>query len=726
MRLKLAVLFLLTVNLAPLSGQVSKSDRYKYGPLLATAKLWNMIRYLHPRVTGDSTQWDAALIAAIPKVEAAHSDEDLAVALDAMLLTLHDPCTRIAGGLPGKSISVDSFASDTMVIHAGNGELSGSLGAGLMLKMGIPQTSNLVWDIRGSRMPYQLSHRPDIHQLLLNGIGYAYREHSGYPPQEGAGLRNYSSSLKIVEPQRVAPASSTRAKKQVYLIDKDSAVPAQAIMDQVNGRAAILSEDPPRTGQAGFTEILSLLGKVVAEVRVAEVRYPDGTTEFAPNRVVLNRADDAIKAAVDAVTSNDPPGAQGMPGERPDFEPGSSAFHDMPYADNPYPGREMRILAAMRMWGILHYFDPYVARMGDKWDDVLVEFLPKFADAKDAREYHLAVAELAARSGDEGCGARSSEMQALFGAAAPAFEVRFIENQPVVTRIFRSGEAKPGDIILKIDGQPVKDRIDELSHHIAAPSPAALLKQVGYYLLTAKSSGTMKVTLQGKDGSPRDISVAVNDANRKTIPARAGDAVRLINDRIGYADVERVEPADLDATFEKLRQTAAIIFDLRGYPKDDALSIAARLGDRDQPVIAEFIRNMVGIGGTGDSHINYWQSELRVPFPVKQRYKGKTVALIDDVSGSLAGESAMCLKAANHTILIGSTAFPVFATYSSVFDVPGGIKTYFVGQIPRWPGGKLLYPDGVQPDVEVQPTIAGIREGHDEVLDAAVAYLEKN
>jgi C-terminal processing protease CtpA/Prc len=722
MRLTFALLFLAQFSLF---GQVSKSDKYKYAPLVATAKLWNLVRYLHPRVTGDSTTWDAALIAALPKIEAAHSDEDLAAALDAMLQTLHDPCTRIAAGLVGKGISVDSYASDTMVIHAGNGELSGSLGAGLMLQMGIPQTSNLVWDLRGSRMPYQLSHRPEILQLRLNGIGYAYREHSGYPPLEGSGRRYYSSSLKIVEPQRGAATQSTNTRKEVYLIDKDSAVPVQAIMDQVNGRTAILSEDPPRDGQAGFTELVSILGKVAAEVRVAELRYPDGTTGFAPNRVVLNRGEDAVKAAVNTVTSTDPADAQGMPGERPDFEPGFSAFHDMPYADNPYPSREIRMLAAIRMWGVLHYFDPHVSAMVDKWDDILVEFLPKFAEAQDAREYHMAVAEMAARTSDGGCGARSSELQELFGGAAPPFEVRFIENHPVITRIFRSGEAQAGDVVLKINGQPVQNRIDELSHHIAAPSPSASLKQVGHYLLTAKSSGTMKVTVRGKDETPRDISITVNDANQKAITSREGDAVRLINERIGYADIERVQPSELDAAFEKLNGTAAIIFDLRGYPKDDALAIAAHLGSGERPVIAEFLRNVVGMGAS-NSHIGLLQTELRVPFPVRQRYMGKTVALIDDVAGSLTGESAMCLKAANHTILIGSTTFPDFAVYSSVFDVPGGIKTYFSGQIPRWPGGKLVNPDGVQPDVEVLPTIAGIRGGHDEVLDAAVAYLEKN
>jgi C-terminal processing protease CtpA/Prc len=710
MRLKLAVTFLLAANLF---GQPSQSDRYKYAPMVATARLWNMIRYQHPQLTGDSTAWDSALIAAIPKLEAVHSDEDLALALDALLQTLHDPCTRIALGLPGKGVTVQSMASDTMVIHAGNGDLAGTVGAGLMLKMSIPQTNNLVWDIRGTRLPFQLTIRPDVSLLSQNGVGYAFRQHSGYPPQDGA-QSSYFSALQIVDPQPIT-GKPAAARKQVYLIDKDSAVPVQAIVDQIHGRTSILSEDPPSARQAGFTELVRVLGKVTAEVRVAELRYPDGTTEFAPTRVVLNRGEEAVKAAAGELDAG-----WGIPGERPKFLPGAAGFHDVPYADNPYPSRELRILAAFRLWGVLHYFDPYVALMGDQWDDILVEFLPKFSEAKDAAEYHQAVAQMAVRTGDIGCAVRSTELQGVFGPAAPPFEVRFIDNQPVVSRIFKSSPAQPGDIILKINGKPVQDRMAELSRY------TAFRNQANRYLVSARMPGPVTLTVQRKGEESQDISVQLNDNNQKAFPAaRGGDAIRLINEQIGYADMERVEAGELDAMFEKFSQTAAIILDMRGYPRDNALAIAMRLGDRNQPVIAELFRNVVGLG-TGGGHIGFLQSELRVPRAAKpRRYMGKTVALIDDQYPSVTGENAMCLRAANNTILVGTPAFPLFSSYTTVLDVPGGIKVHFSGQIPRWPGGKLLYPDGVQPDVEARPTVAGLRAGKDEVLQAAVEYLAK-
>ena len=717
MRLTIAMFLLVA---ATLFAQPTQSDRYRYAPLVATAKLWNMVRYLDPRVTGDSTAWDSALLAALPRIEEVHSDEDLAVALDAMLATLHDPSTRIAAGLPGKALTVQSPDTDSMVIHAGNGDMSGSLGAGLMLQMGIPQTSSVVWDLRGTRMPYAFAGRPDLRQLSLAGIGYAYREYSGYPAQDGTESPYYSS-LKIVEPRPPANAVSGGKLRQVYLVDKDSAIPVRAIVDQFLGRSAIISEDPPRPLQAGYTVLHRVLGKVIAEVRVAEYRYPDGTTEYAPSRVVLNRGDEAVKAAIHAANFGD----FDKPGERPKFQALSAAFHDMPYPDEPFPSRPMRILAAMRMWGVLHYFHPYVSMMGSRWDDVLVQLLPKFAEAKDAREYYLAASEMAARSGDPNSYVAWRAGGELFGPAMPPLEVRFVDNQPVITRVFeKSSAAQAGDIILKIDGKPVEERINELARYVAAPSPVVLRSLTGRFLLSG-APRTVTLTVRGKNDASRDVSVAVRDLKQKAMPAsRQEEAVRTINGLIGYVDLEQVQPSDVDGIFDKLGKSSAIIFDLRGYPRDVAMTVASRLSDRSQPPVMELFRNVTGIGA-GEGDIGFMQSESHLPPANKERYAGKTVALIDDAPFSLTGESAMCFKAANQTILIGGPAYPFLRGRTTELNVPGDFKLYFSGEIARWPGGKLVYPDGVQPDVSVRPTIAGIRDGKDEVLDAAVQYVEK-
>ena len=57
-------------------------------------------------------------------------------------------------------------------------------------------------------------------------------------------------------------------------------------------------------------------------------------------------------------------------------------------------------------------------------------------------------------------------------------------------------------------------------------------------------------------------------------------------------------------------------------------------------------------------------------------------------------------------------------------SVPGGIYVRFSGQGVWHADGRQLQRLGLQPTVEVRPTLKGIRAGKDEVLEAAIEYLQ--
>src|SRR5258708_35506051 len=86
----------------------------------------------------------------------------------------------------------------------------------------------------------------------------------------------------------------------------------------------------------------------------------------------------------------------------------------------------------------VQYFHPYRHLYGEDWSAVLTEILPKMARAENARDYHLAVAEMVAHVHDTHCVVNSRELSGYFGSATPPVEVRWVENQPVVTRVFES------------------------------------------------------------------------------------------------------------------------------------------------------------------------------------------------------------------------------------------------------------------------------------------------
>ena len=77
---------------------------------------------------------------------------------------------------------------------------------------------------------------------------------------------------------------------------------------------------------------------------------------------------------------------------------------------------------------------------------------------------------------------------------------------------------------------------------------------------------------------------------------------------------------------------------------------------------------------------------------------------------------------ANGTRFIGSRTAGANGDVAR-FTVPGGITISFSGHDIRHADGRQLQRVGLIPDIEVKPTIAGIRAGRDEVLEKALDHL---
>ena len=118
-----------------------------------------------------------------------------------------------------------------------------------------------------------------------------------------------------------------------------------------------------------------------------------------------------------------------------------------------------------------------------------------------------------------------------------------------------------------------------------------------------------------------------------------------------------------------------------------------------------------------------WQSFGWNLKPLAPRLSGKIVFLTDGRAISYA-ESVMGYVGGRKlgTIIGGTTA----GTNGNIatFAVPGGFTVVFTGM--RVTGHDGLTPHhlvGVTPDIPVARTIAGLREGRDEVLDRALSFM---
>jgi C-terminal processing protease CtpA/Prc len=83
----------------------------------------------------------------------------------------------------------------------------------------------------------------------------------------------------------------------------------------------------------------------------------------------------------------------------------------------------------------------------------------------------------------------------------------------------------------------------------------------------------------------------------------------------------------------------------------------------------------------------------------------------------------MSLRSGNRATVIGSQTAGADGNVSR-FSLPGGLTTAFSGIGVYYPDGKETQRVGIVPDIEVKPTIKGIQEGRDELLERAISVLE--
>ena len=107
---------------------------------------------------------------------------------------------------------------------------------------------------------------------------------------------------------------------------------------------------------------------------------------------------------------------------------------------------------------------------------------------------------------------------------------------------------------------------------------------------------------------------------------------------------------------------------------------------------------------------------------MEPHYPGRAVILIDETSQSQAEYTTMALRAAPGARVVGSTTAGADGNISPL-PLPGGLRTMISGIGVFYPDKTPTQRVGIVPDVEVRPTLAGLRAGRDEVLEAALREI---
>ncbi len=403
-----------------------------------------------------------------------------------------------------------------------------------------------------------------------------------------------------------------------------------------------------------------------------------------------------------------------MPADRADFR-------------SAYPGTGYRILAAARIWGTIRFFYPYKSLIGESWDAQLRAALPEFEGARDSLQYAQAVARFASHIHDTHVTVNSRALQSWMGTAPIGAAVRLIEDQLVVTRVADSSASgaglRVGDVVHSVDGEPIERRVARLTPLLSVSTPQSLRYRLATSLLSGRDALPARLVVRGADGTSRTLAVPRSRAFSQLLQHhRIGSIIRVLPGNIGYVDLDRLSPAMVDSAFRMLAGTKAIVLDDRGYPLGTAWSIAPRLNVHADPTVAaRFRRLVVPSPDTTRTTVHGFDQPIP-PAGGAPKYTGRTVLLVDERTISQAEHTGLFFEAANGSTMVGSPSMGANGDVT-VFAIPGGITISFTGHDVRHADGRQLQRVGLQPQLRITPTIAGIRARRDEVLEAASRYL---
>jgi C-terminal processing protease CtpA/Prc len=256
------------------------------------------------------------------------------------------------------------------------------------------------------------------------------------------------------------------------------------------------------------------------------------------------------------------------------------------------------------------------------------------------------------------------------------------------------------------------------------------MRSVHGNLLRGQKETTVKLRLRGADGAERETEVprSFGRAEQGKLFAamqRSTPVVQVLPSGYGYVDLARLQAGEVDKMFETIKNTPAVIFDMRGYPNGTGWPIAPRLTEKRQPVAALFSRPLLeatALSDTETAGASYTFSQ-RLPERRGDVYRGKVVMLINEDAISQAEHTCMFFEAATDVTFVGT---PTTGANGDVtfMVLPGNLAVSFTGHDVRHADGRQLQRVGIQPTVKAAPTIGGVVAGRDEILEAAVKHLQ--
>ena len=750
----------LILFLLPLFATAQKPTARQIRNLYEAGRLWGNIKYFHPALQYRQLNWDSSFTSAVPGLLAAGNSQELAIVLQKMLDVLKDPATRVQSKerQPGIAKFTNTekgkawIENGVLVMRLNDKAVAEDFNETVKVTSVashlLDSVNAVVFDLRITEPGSRLSEPSEMSFEFLTGTGdYEGLSsmlavgnvalpteravvYQGFKPEaQGGADYAYQSYFRLNHSNQVNGRRTTPIRA-VFLVNKNAAVPDIAIALQELGQAMILSEDPDIESRT--VEVKSYQADSLdIHIRITELIGSNGQLSLKADSLLVPHTDYLVNLQTALALAAKPFPATARP--LTSTESYTGKWRADVYDDNKYPDLGMRVLAAAKMYNVIRFFNPDIDLFDKNWDSVFLQYLPDFVMAKDTLQYMQAVAGMYAHMQDSHSFPQEASLPAwgdrFAGDVPTCVRVSKVEGRQVVSFIVNEQQAKKeglaiGDIILEVDGKKSADIIEDAGKYFATSNKETMYRDINRYFMRGKDSSYALLLLQKPSGKILTVKALRSRSFysqkgygpffRKELPV-----CTILKGNIGFIDPMKLRFDNVDSVMNVLRNTGAIILDDRCYPPAATQQLFNYLPPPRQRSLGYYgtVVNASSFGNTPGS----FPSETRLyggqrynEKDHKWNYRGKILVLMNEWTQSAAEHTADGLIQRG-AIAVGSHTAGANGDVSN-FYLPGNIKLSFSGR------RTSMQRTGIIPTVKVNPTIAGIVAGRDEVLDKAIEY----
>ena len=398
----------------------------------------------------------------------------------------------------------------------------------------------------------------------------------------------------------------------------------------------------------------------------------------------------------------------------PDFS-NEPLYENMDYSDQGY-----RLLGLFRLWNTMEYNYPYLDVLDNDWHNLLPEYIARMLEGKNQKNYELTLASLSAKLQDAHIALYNSKYVVLeAGVYGLPVEVMQAENEIVVSKVLKEDcPLQLGDVIRELEGKDIEDVLAERTEYFSVTTEDKFVNQIGHFLLRSNNKKIELTVL--RDGTEQVLEVN-GEMEYYPMLETAEKPYEILDGNIGLLNPAALQKGSLSSAMGKLMDSDGLIIDFRQYPSDYIVyTLAEYLVDGVKPFLI-CATPTESNPGVFEGNIKY---SGRPENSNTEPYEKPVVVLINEKTQSQAEYTIMSIRNGKNVTLLGENSVGSDGDVAYL-PLPGGISMMFTSQGIYTPEGGQTQRIGIPPDIEVKRTIQGIKEGRDELLEAAIEYLKK-